>query len=40
MTIGEGLAHNEFLFSRDYALIQLCTPATYDTVPVDGPEAC
>lgn len=37
MTIGNTVPHNEFTFSKDYHVIQLCTPAEYETLAVDEP---
>ncbi len=36
MTISAQMPHNEFEFSPDYEVIQLCTPARYETVAVEA----
>jgi len=38
MCIGNGLRHNVFQFSSDYALIELCLPTEYSTVKTEAPE--
>ena len=37
MTIDAYMAHDEFRYSSDYEVIQLCTPAIYETIAVDAP---
>jgi len=32
------MAHDEFRYSSDYEVMQLCTPAIYDTIAVDAPQ--
>jgi hypothetical protein len=40
MCIGSGpkMRHNVAPFSGDYAVLEMCVPADYDTVAVDKPE--
>jgi quercetin dioxygenase-like cupin family protein len=35
---GSGQRHNVAPFSGDYAVLEMCVPADYDTIPVDRPE--
>jgi quercetin dioxygenase-like cupin family protein len=36
MSIGAGIGHNVPRFSRDYALVEMCVPADYDTIDIDA----
>lgn len=37
---GESMRHNVAPFSGDYAVLEMCVPAEYDTIPVARPEGC
>jgi hypothetical protein len=34
---GKGMRHNVAPFSGDYAVLEMCVPAVYETIPVDAP---
>ena len=40
MCVGRGphMRHNVTNFSGDYAVLEMCVPAEYDTIAVDAPE--